>query len=246
MTEQYDREGARKGPTFDDSGPNYNNLPGVKYEDHFLMFKRAGNHAAYLQKVIEYADGTVIEVGCGTGTQALAVAPYVENVVGIELDSDRVTLTRDRAHRLGGHVSVIRGDMFTLPFDSNQFSVGFNSGVFQHFPDSGINSFLTELSRVCQDYLVLSVANRSYPHDGRESRRLLRHEHWRQLLGGNDQVELIADGRYGDRTHAVFHGLRSLNARWAFRWLRDNLQRPRSWFVLAVDRNSNESSVRMH
>lgn len=235
MTDEYERDDARKGPTFDDDGPNYNDIPGVEYEDHFLTFKRAGNHAAYLQKVVEYADGAVIEVACGTGTQALAVAPYVTNAVGVELDAERVSLTGDRVRRMGGRVTVVRGDMFSLPFDADQFSVGFNSGVFQHFPDPGVESFLTELSRVCCDYLVLSVANESYPHDGRASRRLLSHERWCRLLGGHDRLELVADGRYGDRTHAVFDGARTLNVPWAVRWLRDGLGRPRSWFVLAVE-----------
>lgn len=235
MTDEYERDDAQKGPTFDDPGTNYNDLPSVDYEDHFLTFKRAGNHAAYLQKVVEYADGGVVEVACGTGTQALAVAPYVGNTVGVELDADRVALTTERARRMGGRVSVVRGDMFTLPFDADRFSVGFNSGVFQHFPDSGVHSFLTELSRVCRDFLVVSVANQSYPHNGRESRRLLSHGRWCRLLDNHDRLELVADGRYGDRTHAVFNGVRTVNVRWGLRWLADRLGRPRSWFVLAVE-----------
>lgn len=57
MSEKFEHDDAQKGPTFDDPGKNYNDIPGVEYEDHFLMYKRAGNHAAYLQKVIEYAEG---------------------------------------------------------------------------------------------------------------------------------------------------------------------------------------------
>lgn len=235
MSENFEHDDAQKGPTFDDAGKNYNDLPGVEYEDHFLLYKRAGNHAAYLQKVIEYTDGAAVEVACGTGTQALAVDPYVDDTIGVELDPDRIELTYARGRRLGANSHFIRGDMFDLPFADDAFSVGFNSGVFQHFDDEGIHSFLSELARVSRDYLVLSVANRWYPHDGRASRRLLDHDRWCEILGRHDQLSLSESGKYGDRTHAAFDGLRTLDIPWMVRWTLGGLEYPRSWFVLSVE-----------
>lgn len=235
MSENFDHDEASKGPTFDDPGRNYNDLPGIEYEDHFLMFKRAGNHAPYLQKVIEYSDGGAIEVACGTGTQALAVDPYVNNTVGIELNPDRIKLTYERGKRLSSGTQFIRGDMFDLPFPDDSFSVGFNSGVFQHFEEGGISSFLTELSRVTSDYIVLSVANRWYPHNGRDSRRLIGHDKWCEILGGHEQLSLVESGKYGDRTHAAFDGFRTLDIRWIMKWALGGMDYPRSWFVLSIE-----------
>jgi SAM-dependent methyltransferase len=235
MSEKFEHDDAQKGPTFDDPGKNYNDIPGVEYEDHFLMYKRAGNHAAYLQKVIEYADGGGIEVACGTGTQTLAVAPYLDGTVGIELDSERIELTYARCQRLGAESHFVRGDMFNLPFSDNAFSVGFNSGVFQHFDSNGIRSFLSELVRVSRDHLVLSVANRWYPHNGRASRRLLDHDRWSEILSSHDALSLLESHKYGDRTHAAFDGIRTLDVLWTVRWVLGGLEYPRSWFVLSVE-----------
>lgn len=234
MSEKHGYDHAQKGPTFDDPGENYNDLPGVEYEDHFLMYKRAGNHAAYLQKVIEYADGRAIEVACGTGTQTLAVDPYVEGTVGVELDPDRIELTYARGRRLGADSHFVRGNMFDLSFSDDAFSVGFNSGVFQHFDDNGIESFLSELARVSRDYLVLSVANRWYPHDGRSSRRLLSHDRWCELFDRHENLSLLESGKYGDRTHAAFNGIRTFDIPWITRWALGGLEYPRSWFVLSI------------
>lgn len=234
MSDKFKHDDAQKGPTFEDPGKNYNNLPGVEYEDHFLLYKRAGNHAAYLQKVIKYTNGRAIEVACGTGTQTLAVNPYIDGTVGVELDPDRIKLTYARGQRFGSESHFVRGDMFDLPFPDNTFSVGFNSGVFQHFDADGIDLFLSELARVSRDFLVLSVANRWYPHSGRASRRLLSHDRWCKIFNRHDQLSLVESGKYGDRTHAAFDGFRMFDILWAVRWALSGFEYPRSWFVLSV------------
>jgi ubiquinone/menaquinone biosynthesis C-methylase UbiE len=154
-------------------------LRNIEYEDHFLMFNRAGNHAPYLQKVIDYTDGRTIEFGCGTGTQALAVEPYVERAIGVEIDDDRIRLTHERCSRMDAPTYFVRGDMFKLPFEDNTFSTAFNSGVFQHFDDDGITEIINEASRVARDYLVLSVANSWFPYNpDHNTRRKESHEWW--------------------------------------------------------------------
>jgi len=85
----------------DETGSNFNTrLRNVDYEDHFLTFRRAGNHAPYLQKVIEYTDGGSLEFACGTGTQVLAIDPYVEDTCGVELSRNRTELTFERGKRM--------------------------------------------------------------------------------------------------------------------------------------------------
>jgi ubiquinone/menaquinone biosynthesis C-methylase UbiE len=44
---------------------------------------------------------TVLEVGCGTGTTALALAPFVARIVGSDVSSEMVAIARERAVVLG-------------------------------------------------------------------------------------------------------------------------------------------------
>lgn len=233
--DRFSRDRAVKGPTFEDDGPNYNDLRNVRYDDQFLLFKRAGNHAAYLQKVIEYTSYSALEVACGTGTQAMAIDPYVESTYGVELNVDRLDLTYERGGRIGAGTDFVRADMFELPFPDDSVSVVFNSGVFQHFEDDGVRAFLDESSRVASDYLVLSVANRWYPHHGRETRRMESHDYWCDELGSHPRLALVEEGEYGNRLDTAFRRARNLEVLATARWLRAGIPNPRSWFVLAIE-----------
>ena len=216
----------------DQTNPN-KNIDNITYEDHFLMFRRAGNHAPYLQKVIDYTDGQTLEFGCGTGTQALAVEPYVENAVGVDLSADRVELTHERARRMDADTSFIRGDMFELPFDDNTFSTSFNSGVYQHFDNDGRKEIIHEVARVSRDYLILSVANHWYPAQS-ETRRMKSHAWWCNLFDGYDNYNLVEHGTYGNRLNSVYEGISNVELIWFVKWVSSNLPYPRSWFVLEI------------
>lgn len=44
---------------------------------------------------------TVLELGCGTGTTALALAPSVARLVGTDVSSEMIAIARDKAHAQG-------------------------------------------------------------------------------------------------------------------------------------------------
>src|SRR5687767_15882003 len=70
------------------------------------------------------ADGAVLELGCGTGRIAMPLGRAGVSLVGI----DRSAAMLSRAHRrvrrarLGGRVSLVRGDIRALPFPAAAFS----------------------------------------------------------------------------------------------------------------------------
>lgn len=227
----------RKGETIHEQSNLNAQLQNIKFEDHFLMFRRAGNHAPYLQKVIDYTNGKTVEFGCGTGTQALAVEPYVDSAIGVELDPDRIKLTYERACRMNAASHFLRGDMFDLPFADNAVSTAFNSGVFQHFDDEGITKIVNEAARIASDYLILSVANNAFPKDpNNESRRMKSHDWWCDCLEDcSSSLSLVDAGQYGDRLNTGYRAVTLRRPIWAVQWLLNGLPYPRSWFVLEID-----------
>lgn len=234
MVDEAVRKDREHSTTIRDQTNLNNNLENIRYEDHFLMFTRAGNHAPYLQKVIDYTDGQTLEFGCGTGTQTLAVQPYVDNAVGVELSSDRIELTYERANRMSADTQFIQGDMFELPFDDDTFSTSFNSGIFQHFDNNGIKEIINEVGRVSRDYLILSVANHWYPAQS-ETRRMKSHEWWCNLFSSYDNYELVEHGTYGNRLDSIYEGVSNFKMIWLGKWVGSDLPYPRSWFVLDIN-----------
>ena len=64
------------------------------------------------------ADGTVLELGCGTGRLSIPVARAAPRFIGIDRSEPmlRRLRTRMRRARLVGRMSVLRGDIRELPF----------------------------------------------------------------------------------------------------------------------------------
>jgi ubiquinone/menaquinone biosynthesis C-methylase UbiE len=64
------------------------------------------------------AAGTVLELGCGTGRVTIPVARAGASIVGVDRSVEMLRYARKRARRtrLKGHVSLLRGDIRSLPF----------------------------------------------------------------------------------------------------------------------------------
>ncbi len=66
------------------------------------------------------ADGTVLELGCGTGRLSVPVARKARRFVGIDRSAAMLRRLRARLRRarLTGHAAIVRGDVRALPFRS--------------------------------------------------------------------------------------------------------------------------------
>src|SRR5688500_11727609 len=63
----------------------------------------------------------VLDVGCGTGNAALAVARAGADVVGVDPAPRLLEVTRSRAAADGLAVELVEGDAVALPFDDDAF-----------------------------------------------------------------------------------------------------------------------------
>jgi ubiquinone/menaquinone biosynthesis C-methylase UbiE len=73
---------------------------------------------AFWQRMARRIEGTVLELGCGTGRVTIPVARTGASVVGVDRSVEMLRFARKRASRapLKGHVSLLRGDIRSLPF----------------------------------------------------------------------------------------------------------------------------------
>jgi ubiquinone/menaquinone biosynthesis C-methylase UbiE len=93
-------------------------------------------------------DDTVLDVACGTGMVACAFAETARHVSGIDLTSAMLEQAKLLARQRNlSNLSWYQGDIETLPFADDSFSVVLSRYAFHHFLNP--NLVITEMSRVC-------------------------------------------------------------------------------------------------
>jgi len=80
---------------------------------------------AFWQRLEAPVDGTVLELGCGTGRICLPVARSGARIVGIDRSAPMLARAQRRLVRahLDGHAVLVRGDIRALPFRRSQFDL---------------------------------------------------------------------------------------------------------------------------
>ncbi|MFF0456595.1 class I SAM-dependent methyltransferase [Nocardia africana] len=92
--------------------------------------------------------GSVLDVGCGGGHLALALARRCADVrvVGVDLSPDQVERARHRAGALGERVRFRVGSATRLEFPDDRFAAVVSVGSIKHWPDR--RAGLAEMMRV--------------------------------------------------------------------------------------------------
>jgi len=105
---------------------------------------------------------TALDVACGTGTVACALATIASHVVGIDITPAMLTQAQLLARQRGlTNLSWSQGDIETLPFPDGEFSVVLSRYAFHHFlnPDA----VLSEMVRVCRSRGRIVIADAVLP-----------------------------------------------------------------------------------
>jgi ubiquinone/menaquinone biosynthesis C-methylase UbiE len=74
-------------------------------------------------------DHVVFEFGCGTGTTALKLAPYVERIVATDISREMIAIAREKAESEGGRnaeFEVATPDAASWPDGTFDVALGFN------------------------------------------------------------------------------------------------------------------------
>jgi ubiquinone/menaquinone biosynthesis C-methylase UbiE len=109
------------------------------------------------QQIIEKAalqpGETVLDVGCGTGTLALAASTRVGargRVVGIDPGPKQIDRARTKARSAGRHLDFQVGVIERLPFPDRSFDVVLSTFVMHMLPEELKRQGLAEIARVLQ------------------------------------------------------------------------------------------------
>lgn len=114
---------------------------------------------------------SVLDVGCGPGTLAIALAPRVApgRAHGIDASPEMIEVAKTKAAKAGLDVDLQVGLIEAIPFGDDSFDLVTSSLMFHHLPDDLKESGLREIRRVLKPggrCLVLDFAEESHSRLG--------------------------------------------------------------------------------
>ena len=119
-----------------------------------------------LEQVALRPGHSVLDVGCGTGTLAIALAQTCPgaDVHGIDGDPNVLAIARAKVARLASRVSLHEGLAWELPFDDASFDRVVSSLVFHHLDSGGKERALAAIHRVLRPGGELHIADWGRAH----------------------------------------------------------------------------------
>lgn len=123
--------------------------------DLLLRILTRGHEQQYRADLLELAGVApghcVLDIGCGTGTQAIAIHRRVQpggSVVGVDVSENMVAAARRKARRAGVDIAFHHADAARLPFEDGRFDVIAIATVMHMIPPNRRGLCLGEASRV--------------------------------------------------------------------------------------------------
>lgn len=138
---------------------------------------------------------SVLDVGCGTGTLAIAAARSVGptgSVSGVDASPEMIARARHKAGKAGATVVFEQGLAESLPFPDARFDVVLSTVMLHHLPRKVRPDALREMRRVLQRggrLLAVDFAGAS-----RVGHNPITHLHRHGGIAPADLVELITGG----------------------------------------------------
>lgn len=92
--------------------------------------------------------GTVLDVGCGTGEQALEIARRGMSAVGVDSSPKAIGRAKEKAKEQNLSVNFVVGDALQLQNLNRQFDTAIDCGLFHVFRDAERPIYVQSLSKI--------------------------------------------------------------------------------------------------
>jgi ubiquinone/menaquinone biosynthesis C-methylase UbiE len=123
--------------------------------DLLLLAMTRGRHRAYRDDLLDFAGiapgVSVLDIGCGTGTQAIAAWRRSRpggSVAGVDISGEMLACARRKARRAGLGIDFRRADATHLPFEDARFDSVTMTTVMHMIPEPKRRLCLREAARV--------------------------------------------------------------------------------------------------
>jgi len=130
-------------------------MPSPLPYDMKLLLASRGREPRFRRRQVELArirpGESVLDIGCGTGTLAIAAARVVGpdgRVCGVDPSSELLARAAKKARRAGVEVELATGSGEKLPYENASFDVALSTLVFHHLPGPAVHDTFAEIRRV--------------------------------------------------------------------------------------------------
>ncbi|MFT3882939.1 MAG: class I SAM-dependent methyltransferase [Gemmatales bacterium] len=148
--------------------------------------------------------GTVLDIGCGTGCNAIYLAERGHTVTGFDLVPQAIELAKAR---LGDHklpITFLAASVLNLPDLGQQFDTAIDAGVFHVFNDKDRVRYCENIHRCLKPGARLYLICFRDDQPGTEGPRRMKQQEIRDCFTTGWQVESIEPSVY--MTQASFYG----------------------------------------
>ncbi len=157
--------------------------------DLLIRILTRGRERQYREDLLDLAGVApghcVLDIGCGTGTQAIATHRRVQpggSVVGVDVSENMLATARRKVRRAGVDIAFHHADAARLPFADGRFDVVTIATVMHMIPPSQRRLCLGEASRVLRSGGLLLLID----YAGNSSER----SHWTAKHGRHGLFDL--------------------------------------------------------
>lgn len=138
-------------------------------------------------------DHRILDIGCGTGTFAVAIKRWLPTVTVVGIDPDPKALARSHRKAMAAGVSIRFDQAFAnaLPYADSSFDRVFSSLMFHHLPQDTKLATLCEVRRVLRPGATLHLLD--FVEPGRRSHNpVARWLHTSQPMQENTQERILS------------------------------------------------------
>jgi ubiquinone/menaquinone biosynthesis C-methylase UbiE len=119
-----------------------------RYSEYWEFSHPSPELAAALATGIARQGEAALDLGCGSGQDAILLAQHGLNAVGVDISAAALRLARLRAESAGVEVEWRQGDVLRLPLPDESIDFANDRGCFHHLPDAQRIVYGREVMRV--------------------------------------------------------------------------------------------------
>jgi ubiquinone/menaquinone biosynthesis C-methylase UbiE len=142
----------------------YDNKAGTDPTEDMALFRDLGLNETH----------TLVDLGAGTGTLALAAAPLCRRAVAVDVSAEMLTLLEEKAGRLGiKNIECVQGGFLTYEHRGEPADFVYSRNALHHLPDFYKALALERISSILRPGGVLRLHDLAFSFDAREAEHVI-------------------------------------------------------------------------